>query len=93
MMKWAVLGLLCLSLVIAGTQAEEAEVVLTVNGEDEFNKAVKDSEFLLAEFYAPWCGHCKSLAPEYEKAAQSLKESGSKIVLAKVGYSVSHRFW
>ncbi|EIE22882.1 protein disulfide isomerase [Coccomyxa subellipsoidea C-169] len=83
-MKWAVLGLLCLSLVIAGTQAEEAEVVLTVNGEDEFNKAVKDSEFLLAEFYAPWCGHCKSLAPEYEKAAQSLKESGSKIVLAKI---------
>ena len=45
-------------------------VILT---EKNFKKLVLDSDDLwMVEFYAPWCGHCKSLAPEYNKAASAL---------------------
>jgi len=38
---------------------------------------------VLIEFYAPWCGHCQSLAPKYEELGKKLKDVPS-VTIAKI---------
>jgi len=57
-----------------------------------FNKIVLDtSKDVLAEFYAPWCGHCKKLAPDYEKVGSAFA-SEQNVVVAKLDADAHKEF-
>ena len=65
------------------TDAEDDDPGDVVVLDDEnFDKMVMGSDDIwLIEFYAPWCGHCKTLAPKWKKVATKLL---GKVKLAKV---------
>ncbi|KAI4349720.1 hypothetical protein L6164_010280 [Bauhinia variegata] len=71
---WVALGTLTL---LALSALADDVVVLT---EENFEKEVGQDGGALVEFYAPWCGHCKKLAPEYEKLGTSFKKTKSVLI-------------
>eukprot|EP01041_Mallomonas_annulata_P007474 gene7474-15296_t len=52
--------------------------------EENFAEMLEEHELLVVDFFAPWCGHCQSLAPEWEKAANTLKTLKSTVKLGKI---------
>ncbi len=47
---------------------------------DSLKGAIADNDIIIVDFWAPWCGPCRSFAPIYEKAA----EANPNICFAKV---------
>jgi len=47
---------------------------------DNFEEIVTSNEFVIVDFWAPWCGPCRSFAPVYDKVS----EDHPDVVFAKV---------
>ncbi|GEQ69555.1 hypothetical protein JCM33374_g3227 [Metschnikowia sp. JCM 33374] len=63
--------------------ASPDSAVLQLTAEN-FKQSLEENPLMLVEFFAPWCGHCKTLGPEFSKAADELKVSHPDLALAQV---------
>ncbi|KAE8057129.1 hypothetical protein FH972_013842 [Carpinus fangiana] len=88
---WTMLLCLLLSIVSSSSSSSGGgEQSLTANGkvleldESNFDLAISTFDFILVDFYAPWCGHCKRLSPQLDEAAPILANLKKPIVIAKV---------
>ncbi|KAF9972872.1 hypothetical protein BGZ73_003939 [Actinomortierella ambigua] len=72
-----------------GVKSSVKKVISAVKSlhDNDFQKEVESGKNVLVEFFAPWCGHCKNLAPIYEKVATTF--AGEKnVVIANVDATV-----
>lgn len=70
------------ALAVVGANAVSAVVDLTPSNFDSL--VLTSGKPALVEFFAPWCGHCKTLAPVYDELAANFEFAKDKVTIAKV---------
>ena len=68
---------------ILAIAAVNADSVIEL-GDSDFDSKLADIDTALVMFYAPWCGHCKRLKPEFEKSSAELLANDPPVSLVKV---------
>ena len=69
-----------------------AKYVKDVTSETFMNEVIEESKStpVIVDFWAPWCGPCKELGPNIEKAVNS---ANGKVILAKVNIDEKGLCW
>lgn len=73
------LAVLCLAAISASVSGSVLDL-----GDSDFDSTLEGHDLALVMFYAPWCGHCKRMKPEFDIAAKTLSANDPPVTLAKV---------
>ena len=84
MLKSILFAFFVLGNAVLSQEEEEDGSVVTLT-QDNFDKVIGSADISLVKFYAPWCGHCQQLAPQYKAAANELKH---KVLFGEVDCTV-----
>lgn len=80
-MKYFTLLILLNTLSFEEVSQDENVFVLT---DANFKDFVNSKKYVLVKFYAPWCGHCKTMAPGYAKLAKRVHGESEEVFIAKL---------
>ena len=80
-MKWVIALVFLFKVVIS-----EGDVFIMTD--DNFDSVLNQDRPVFVKFFAPWCGHCKRLAPTYVELAQTIKESGDDVLIAELDATI-----
>ncbi|KAF2366681.1 disulfide isomerase [Trinorchestia longiramus] len=76
------LKLFLVASILAFVAADSSDVLEL--SDSDFDSKLATIDTALVMFYAPWCGHCKRLKPEFARAATDLKDNDPPVVLVQV---------
>lgn len=72
-------------------KSKQKSQVISLTSENIQEELYNSPKVAMVAFIAPWCGHCKALMPEYERAAQTLASQKADVVLGIVDATVQEQ--